>query len=405
MINIVSFNGGRGARNLIPSFVIKEGITLTSIVNAYDDGKSTGILRSFFKMLGPSDIRKVQETLVPKSLQDYDAIIKLYEYRYPISLDRQTILTEIENFVTGVTDLLVGVTFKDAIIKNTLKHYLQKFVKGVHIIETAENKVLSFADCSIMNLIYAGAFLSANGNFEEATINIGKLFKIRGNVLTTNIEDKKLVAIREDGSILYNEAEIVELRSNVRIKKIYLLDSYPDKKIIETMKMEEVEEYFETMNRQVAITPKVQRSITDADIIIYSSGTQHSSLYPSYMTMGLTDAIAANKKAFKIFVTNIGEDYETPSYTATDFLQGAIKYLRLGSQFNIAVNDIINVALVNKLFSNNEENYVKYDATELEKIGCKIIIDDFEDTENPGKHNGPFLCDYIMDLYAKYNTK
>ena len=31
-----------------------------SIVNAYDDGKSTGTIRNFFKILGPSDIRKVQ---------------------------------------------------------------------------------------------------------------------------------------------------------------------------------------------------------------------------------------------------------------------------------------------------------------------------------------------------------
>ncbi len=403
MINIVSFNGGRGARNLIPSFVNKEGITLTSIVNAYDDGKSTGILRSFFKMLGPSDIRKVQETLVPKSLPDYNAVLKLYEYRYPSIIDRQRILTEIENFVKGISQTIIGVSFNDNAMKAKLQHYLQKFVNSVYIIEKAENKELSFADCSIMNLIYAGAFLSENGNFEEATINIGKLFKIKGNVLTTNIEDKKLVAIREDGTILFNEAEIVELRSNVRIKKIYLLDSYPDKDIVAKMQMNEVEEYFETMNRQVAITPKVQRSIADADIIIYSSGTQHSSLYPSYMTMGLTDAIVGNKKAFKVFVTNIGEDYETPSYTATDFLRGAIKYLRLGSQFNINVTDLINVALVNKLFSNKEEHYVKYDLSELENIGCKIIIDDFEDKDNPGKHNGPLLCDYIMNLYTLNN--
>jgi len=399
MINIVSFNGGRGARNLIPTLAKMEGVNITSIVNAYDDGKSTGILRSFFKMLGPSDIRKVQETLVPKTLQDYDSIMKLYEFRYPLNANRNDILDEIKQFAHVSTSLIAGIIINDPIIKKTLQRFLLKFYNAVLIIEKAENKELSFVDCSIMNLIYAGAFLDSAGNFEDAVIAIGKLFRINGYVLPTNLEDKKLVAIREDGTILYNEAEIVELRSNVRIKKIYLLDAYPDKEILTNLNIAEVEEYFETMNRQVSITPHVKRSIDDADIIIYSSGTQHSSLYPSYMTVGLTDAIVANKKALKIFVTNIGEDYETPSYTANDFLVGAIRYLRMGSEFTVAVNDIINVALVNNRFSNKLENYVKFDENELNQHECKIIIDAFEDINNPGKHHGENLAHTILNLY------
>ena len=52
--------GGRGGTSIIPSLVSNPDIKLTSIVNAYDDGKSTGEIRDFFNMLGPSDIRKVQ---------------------------------------------------------------------------------------------------------------------------------------------------------------------------------------------------------------------------------------------------------------------------------------------------------------------------------------------------------
>ena len=40
-------------------------VFITSVVNAYDDGKSTGEIRKFFGMLGPSDIRKVQELMLP----------------------------------------------------------------------------------------------------------------------------------------------------------------------------------------------------------------------------------------------------------------------------------------------------------------------------------------------------
>jgi 2-phospho-L-lactate transferase/gluconeogenesis factor (CofD/UPF0052 family) len=60
MLNVVVLNGGRGAASIIPALLCREGLNVTSVVNAYDDGKSTGEIRRFFDMLGPSDIRKVQ---------------------------------------------------------------------------------------------------------------------------------------------------------------------------------------------------------------------------------------------------------------------------------------------------------------------------------------------------------
>jgi 2-phospho-L-lactate transferase/gluconeogenesis factor (CofD/UPF0052 family) len=403
MINVVVFNGGRGARNLIPTLLATEGINLTSIVNAYDDGKSTGNIRSFFRMLGPSDIRKVQEVMVPRTLPDYAAVMQLFDFRYGKSVDHHAILAEITAFAQGQSASLAGISLSDAIIRESLRSIMLTLVKAIRLIEKAEQKQLDFSDCSIMNLIYAGAFLHCNGNFEEATILIDKLFKLQGTVLPTNNEDKKLVAIREDGTILYSEAEIVELRSNSRIKKIYLLDQYPDRDLISKMDIRETEAYFEMMNRQVLITSRVARSISDADIIIYSTGTQHSSLYPSYITRGLTDAIVANKKAFKVFVTNIGEDYETPSYTAYDFITGALRYLRIGAGEEVPVSNLIDVALVNNCFSNKSlENYVTFDKTEVESIGCRTVIDAFEDTNNPGKHDGAYLAAFIINQYLAH---
>ena len=73
MINIVIFNGGRGAGTIIPALQSIGNVNITSIVNAYDDGKSTGEIRKFFNMLGPSDIRKVQQLMLPKDDPDYHA--------------------------------------------------------------------------------------------------------------------------------------------------------------------------------------------------------------------------------------------------------------------------------------------------------------------------------------------
>lgn len=406
MINIVSFNGGRGAKNLIPAFLNKSGVNLTSIVNAYDDGKSTGNVRRFFKMLGPSDIRKVQEAMVPECLPDFENILFLYGHRYDVGVSHDNTLEELFSYSQKNDVKLLGLDFQDKIIDQTLRTILGYFVKGVRLTEAAEGIKFNFDDCSITNLIYAGAFLHCKGNFELATILIDKLFKLRGTVLPTNNEDKKLLAIREDGTILYSEAEIVELRSNSRIKNIYLLDQYPDRNLIEKMPIDKVEEYFALMNRQVCITDNVQRSIKNADIIIYSAGTQHSSLYPSYITSGLADAIASNPSALKIFLTNIGEDYETPSYTAYDFIAGALKYLKKGASSKITTQSLIDVALVNNCFSNKElEKYVTFNTIELDSIGCKILIDSFEDKENPGKHDGKALSEFILAYYEGHKIE
>lgn len=402
MINVVIFNGGRGARTLIPSLLKVGGLNITSIVNAYDDGKSTGELRRFFRMLGPSDIRKVQETMIPEDHIDYKTIIGLYAYRYPNSATRQDVLSELEAFAGGKSATLANFTIKDEELRDSLRMVVNTLLKGIILVEKAENKELNYGDCSLMNLIFAGAFLHFRGNFEDATIFIDKLFKLKGTVLPTNLEDKKLVAIREDGTILYNEAQIVELRSNSRVKKIYLLDNYPSSLQLAKMSIAEVEGFFEIMNRQVSVTARVERSIRDADIIVYAPGTQHSSLYPSYMSKGLTEAIVNNKRAIKVFITNIGEDYETPSYSASDFIRGGVKYLKMGLEYNVSVKDVISYALVNSRFSGNLENYVKYDINDLNSIGCNIMLGEYEDINNTGKHDGKRLTRDIIDLYSRH---
>jgi len=113
MINIVSFNGGRGAKTLISGFLKRKGIYYTSIVNAYDDGKSTGNIRSFFRMLGPSDIRKVQEALIPEDLEDYEAIMHLFNFRYEEKISRDNILEDLSRYAQKKSESFAGVTIKD----------------------------------------------------------------------------------------------------------------------------------------------------------------------------------------------------------------------------------------------------------------------------------------------------
>ena len=94
MINVVTVNGGRGASLIIPE-LINKNFHVTSIVNAYDDGKSTGEIRRFFEMLGPSDIRKVQSLMIPESefAEEYK---KLFDFRIDENISNSDALDEIK---------------------------------------------------------------------------------------------------------------------------------------------------------------------------------------------------------------------------------------------------------------------------------------------------------------------
>jgi len=399
MLNVVILNGGRGAATIIPALLARQGLHVTSVVNAYDDGKSTGAIRRFFGMLGPSDIRKVQELMLPEDDPDYQVNQHLFSYRFPEDWSHDQVISHFQDFVKGEMSELADVFIHSDKVRASLRSFICEFLESLRAIEKVRGEQFDFADCSLMNCIYAGAFLLFSRNMEQATLYIDKLFKLRGTVLPTSIENKVLVALRENGEMLYSEAEIVELRSNVRVERIYLLDHLLDKVGFELLRIDEKRYYLQRHHCYVAASSGVKLAAQQADIIIYSSGTQHSSLYPTYLSAGLAQSIANNKTALKVFVTNIGADYETPSYKASDYIQGAYRYLKLSDAGDYRMEELFDVVLINKSRHKADETYVDYDETGFADVPVRRIVDDIECPVSPGKHDGAKLVQTILDLY------
>ena len=399
MLNVVILNGGRGAATIIPSLLANQRLHVTSVVNAYDDGKSTGVIRRFFGMLGPSDIRKVQELMLPKDDPDHENYLTLFQYRFPLDSNHENVLEQLKLFLDSESMELVGIHLNNIRVRDKLKSFLAEFLSGLDTIEKTRQEQFDFADCSIMNCLYAGAFLTFNRNIEQATKSIDRLFQLRGTVLPTSIEDKKLVAQRENGEILYSEAEIVELRSNVRVEQIYLLDQILDKSTFAIIDNNEQRSYLERHHCYVGASPGVRLALQRAEIIIYSAGTQHSSLYPTYMSAGLAESISDNHSALKVFITNIGADYETPSYKASDYIFGAYRYLNLSDERNYSMEELFDVIFINQSHFKDDETYVEYDEEGFHDISIKRLIDVFESEDSPGKHDGTKVVKTILDLY------
>ena len=250
-----------------------------------------------------------------------------------------------------------------------------------------------------MNCIYAGAYIYHERNIESASLAIEKLFNLSGSVLPNSLENKKLMGIRENGNFLYNEAEIVELRSNVSVERVYLLDEYLNKTHFSKLSKVEKIKFLCAHESYVQSVPRILRAINDADIIIYSPGTQHSSLYPTYLTKGIATAISDNKDAKKIFITNIGADYETPKYFADDYILGAYKYLQLSDVRPFKLNELFTHMLVSRPKTKNKKNYVQVRKKNLDQLKINIIIDNFESDQFAGKHCGDKLLNQISKIY------
>src|SRR3982751_504223 len=101
-INVVLFSGGSGTHSITEALLRHKQISLHILINAYDDGHSTGRLRRFIpSMLGPSDVRKNINRLMPSAEQSHRSLKLLSDYRLPVEISRADALAFIDSIIAG----------------------------------------------------------------------------------------------------------------------------------------------------------------------------------------------------------------------------------------------------------------------------------------------------------------
>ena len=148
------------------------------------------------------------------------------------------------------------------------------------------------------------------------------------------------------------------------------------------------------------MNPRLAARIADADLIIYAPGTQHSSLFPSYLTPDLGPAIAANLQAIKLLVTNIQTDAEITGRTAVDLIDRAIFYLRQKGRLAIPAPCLITHYLLNDPAGGSaEQPYVPLGRLESLEDPRLVRIGNYE-AGHTGRHDAakvlaPFIDGFI----------
>ncbi len=282
---IVAIGGGTGLSTMLKG-IKKITNNITAVVTVGDDGGSSGKLREELGVLPPGDIRSCIAALA----DDEDLVAKLFQYR-----------------------------FKDC--------------EGL-------------SGHSFGNL-FLTAMCAITGNMVKAVQESSKVLSIRGRVLPSTLDDMRLVAEMQDGSIIKGESNIPE--SGKKIKRLF------------------------TEPANCKPLNEVIWAIHDADLIILGPGSLYTSVIPNLLINAISKAVN-DSKAKKIYVCNImTQPGETDGFTVSDHLKTLINHA--------GYNKIIDAVLVNTdlpaeliaPYKNAGSHPVVVDKDEIAKMGIEIV--------------------------------
>ena len=295
---VVLFCGGSGAAQLVRMYTEMDQIDLTVLVNCYDDGLSTGALRSYIPgLLGPSDIRKNVRSSLRRDRNDFAALDHVLGLRFD-----------------GDPELAARATEGLSRCRTTaLTDAVERFASYVR------SKDLPLSDMALGNVIFAGFYLE-HKDFNESVRAFTEFADIRTRVLNlTDGGDLKLVALTDRGRLVPDESGISSLQHAEKLADVFVLDSYltkTDSRRIDGLDMRGKLEYLTARSPVPRMNPEARDAIANADAIIYWPGTQHSSLFPSYLTDGLAEAVLASPARRKLLVMNAWKDNDIHNESA-----------------------------------------------------------------------------------------
>ena len=314
---IVAIGGGTGLSTLLRGI---KHITnnITAVVTVGDDGGSSGRLREEMGVLPPGDIRNCIAALA----DDADLVTKLFQYR----------------FKTG--EGLEGHSFGN---------------------------------------LFLTALCSITGDMVNAVKESSKVLSIRGRVLPSTLDDMRLAAEMEDGTIVNGESTIPEAHG--KIKRLF------------------------TIPENCKPLDEVISAIKSADLIILGPGSLYTSVIPNLLIKEIAKEVEASN-AKKIYVCNImTQPGETDNYTASAHLKAIMEHAHSKKLVDaILVNDTLPEKLAEKYTAANSFP-VKIDENKIKELGVSIVARKLIEDSKEGfvRHSSNRLSRAIYYWYRKNN--
>lgn len=238
-----------------------------------------------------------------------------------------------------------------------------------------------FQDGKLKNQSFGNLFLAAmNGisdNFEDAVQKMSSVLAVTGKVLPVTLEDMKLIALLENGSIVEGESQIPNeaIKQKSKIKEL----------MIEPKEADALED---------AII-----AIKEADAIILGPGSLYTSIVPNLLIKGISESIAKSE-AMKIYISNImTQPGETDNFNVSNHIEILEKYGGKEIVDYVIANNSDIPKDVKKRYSQDNSRLVLLDRQKIKKLNINInIIEDSLFKINNGyvKHDSELLAEVIF---------
>ena len=401
-VNVVLFCGGRGSATLIRELLRWQNIELTLLVNAYDDGLSTGALRRFIPgMLGPSDFRKNLSYLLDLYSDPQYALQQILEFRLPMNFDAEA-LQGLRQFAEGNgTDSVIELLRQMFLRLGTdLSTLIQTPLKTVLDYADSCSSPFDFRDCAVGNLIFAGTYLRCDRSFNAAAKELSRI--VGSQAVLVNVckgENRILAALKEDGELLSCEAEIVGKQSSVPIRHTFFVEQLITPEAwaaVADRPIEEKEAWLRAREAPAEMSPEAALALAKADVIIYGPGTQHSSLLPSYTIT--SEALKTAQAPVKAMVLNLEPDNDIQGLSANDLVDNLLRYA--GDPEN--THQVLTHVLFNHP-SPDQSDALRFDpdcvnASGIYK-GAQVIEGNFRNKARGKVHNGHTMVREVLHLW------
>ncbi|BDM83783.1 2-phospho-L-lactate transferase CofD family protein [Acaryochloris marina] len=353
-INITLISGGSGSRTIQKALakLTNIPISFSVIVNCYDNGKSTGWTRRFFRneILGPSDLRKNQ-LLRHRLIHGKTDLFNYLKHRFSVYSQKH-----LEQEVSRITENICSIVSQNQglLLEEICNYFLSK---------THEYSTINLVDFSYTNIIY-GYLAYILGSMSNAASFMEDILIIpKDSVVLNSDKNLFLKAYSHSGIKINDESEIVAWNnSDDKIENIFLED--------------------ENGRNHIPNLSKLAKNILyKSDIVIFCPGTQFSSLFPTYLTNNFNQVIEESS-AEKYLIINNSEDKDMKGVNSLQFIQILSKYLHIDKIHKLTV-----------VYNSNAAEMMKYIDN-----SSKYIIDNFSPPKD-NIHDGVKLMDSIFNDY------
>ena len=300
-----------------------------------------------------------------------------------------TVLRGLKNYTDNITAIVTVSDYGEqrSKSKQDLGTLPLDDVKGSYVALAAnENEMdclmnLTFKNPKLEGLkfgdIYLTAMKEAVGDFSASVEESSKILNITGKVLPVTLDQIKICAELEDGTVVECKDKIPEMVSQ-KISKINRI-------------------FISPTNTRVA--PGVIEAIEDADAIVLGPGSLYTNVIPNLLVPGVSKAIRESS-AFKVYVSNIMTEYgQTDSYTLYDHIKAIIDHAGKGIIDYCIYDTGEIVPEYIRQYNKGGEELVEQDVSKVKEAGIKLIQRNMSTIENGRiRHNSDAIATSIIQL-------